>query len=141
MLEETEITEALKFQVGTGFSEADSIAMPLEDITTASLGIEGGLFNLLMDEMLSDVIATLKDASSKVENIRSKVGVTSSRIDFAAQNLQTSITNSSAAVSAIFDLDVPTEISELSQIELKQVAAIEALSRDVKAKQNLMKLF
>ena len=91
--------------------------------------------------MLSDVIATLKEASSKVENIRSKIGVTSSRIDFAAQNLQTSITNSSAAVSAIFDLDVPTEISELSQIELKQVAAIEALSRDVKAKQNLMKLF
>ena len=63
------------------------------------------------------------------------------RLNVADSNIQTSITNSQAAVSAIFDLDIPEEMVELSQSEMMEQSSIEVLSREMRSKQNLLKLF
>lgn len=129
-----------KFQVGTEFSDANFLQVRIEGASAEALGL-GNSVSITNPDDLGTVTALLKEANSKVQNIRTKVGVIDNRLDVAIQNIQTTITNSEAAVSAIFDLDIPSEIAELSALEMKQTAAIEALARDIRAKQSLLKLF
>lgn len=129
-----------KFQVGTTFSEDNFLKVRIDSASAKDLGLDDSVGITDPDE-LGKVTDLLKEANSKVQNIRTKVGVIDNRLDIAIQNIQTTITNSEAAVSAIFDLDIPSEIAELSALEMKQTAAIEALARDIRAKQNLLKLF
>lgn len=129
-----------KFQVGTEFSEANFLKVQIESATADNLGLNDSV-KLTNPDDIGNVTEILKEANSKIQNIRTKVGVIDNRMDIAIQNIQTTITNSEAAVSAMFDLDIPSEIAELSALEMKQTAAIEALARDIRAKQNLLKLF
>lgn len=127
------------FQVGTGTTDEHTINLAIESTTAKSLNIKDT--NVLTVEAAKIASKKVQEAIDKVQIQRSKVAVTDNRIGFAQNNINTSITNSQAAASAIFDLDVPSEIAELSQTELKQTAAIESLSKDMRSKQNLQKLF
>lgn len=127
------------FQVGTGTTDEHTINLSIESTTAKSLNIKDT--NVLTVEAAKIASKKVQEAIDKVQIQRSKVAVTDNRIGFAQNNINTSITNSQAAASAIFDLDVPSEIAELSQTELKQTAAIESLSKDMRSKQNLQKLF
>ena len=92
-------------------------------------------------ESLQKIIETIRAAIDTVQSVRSNVAVGDNRLNVADSNIQTSITNSQAAVSAIFDLDIPEEMVELSQSEMMEQSSIEVLSREMRSKQNLLKLF
>jgi len=136
----------LSFQVGTGSGEQNSIKVTIDSITSARLNLidasTGKKLELTTDQdKLQDIISTVQAAIDIVQTVRSEVAVGDNRINVADSSIQTSITNSQAAVSAIFDLDIPEEMVELSQSEMMEQSSIEALAREMRAKQNLMKLF
>lgn len=130
-----------KFQVGTSFTDANYLKLNIESVSANSLGIGDDSINLKNIDSLGTITNKLRSANSVVQDIRTKIAVTENRLDVAIKNIQTTITNSESAVSAIFDLDIPSEIADLSSVEMKQTASLEALSRDIRAKQNLLKLF
>ena len=136
----------LSFQVGTGSSEANSVKVTIDSITPERLNLidptTGKSIELTSDQdKLQDIISIVQAAIDKVQVVRSEIAVGDNRLGVADSSIQTSITNSQAAVSAIFDLDIPSEMVELSQSEMMEQSSIEALAREMRAKQNLMKLF
>lgn len=136
----------LSFQVGTGSSEANSVKVTIDSITPERLNLidptTGKAIELTADQdKLQDIISIVQAAIDKVQVVRSEIAVGDNRLGVADSSIQTSITNSQAAVSAIFDLDIPSEMVELSQSEMMEQSSIEALAREMRAKQNLMKLF
>lgn len=136
----------LSFQVGTGSSEANSVKVTIDSITPERLNLidptTGKAIELTADQdRLQDIISIVQAAIDKVQVVRSEIAVGDNRLGVADSSIQTSITNSQAAVSAIFDLDIPSEMVELSQSEMMEQSSIEALAREMRAKQNLMKLF
>lgn len=137
--QEVKDTASFDFRVGTGSTSENVINLSIKATTTEAMNIKGT--DVLTVDNANDASKKLQAALDYIQEERAKVGVTDNRIEFANNNINTTITNSQSAVSAIFDLDVPTEIAELSQTEMKQTASIESLSRDMRSKQSLLKLF
>ncbi len=136
----------LSFQVGTGGGDENSVKVTIDSITAFRLQLVDNKTNLKVElsddqESLQKIIETIRTAIDTVQSVRSKVAVGDNRLNVADSNIQTSITNSQAAVSAIFDLDIPEEMVELSQSEMMEQSSIEVLSREMRSKQNLLKLF
>lgn len=136
----------LSFQVGTGGGDENSVKVTIDSITAFRLQLIDNKTNLKIElsddqESLQKIIETIRTAIDTVQSVRSKVAVGDNRLNVADSNIQTSITNSQAAVSAIFDLDIPEEMVELSQSEMMEQSSIEVLSREMRSKQNLLKLF
>lgn len=136
----------LSFQVGTGGGDENSVKVTIDSITAFRLQLIDNKTNLKVElsddqESLQKIIETIRTAIDTVQSVRSKVAVGDNRLNVADSNIQTSITNSQAAVSAIFDLDIPEEMVELSQSEMMEQSSIEVLSREMRSKQNLLKLF
>jgi len=144
--QETSDKTNLSFQVGTGSGEENSVNISIDSITAFRLQLIDNTTNqkiqLIDDqEKLGEVISIISSAIDKVQTVRSDVAVGDNRLNFADSNIQTTITNSQAAASAIFDLDIPEEMVELSQSEMMEQSSIEALAKEMRIKQNLLKLF
>lgn len=137
--QEKQDTAEFNFQVGTGSTQENIIKLKIKATTAQAMNISQT--DVLTVENANEASKKLQAAMDYVQEQRTKVGVTDNRIGFANNNINTTITNSQSAAAAIFDLDVPSEITELSQTEMKQSASIESLSRDMRSKQGLLKLF
>jgi len=144
--QETSDKTNLSFQVGTGAGDENSVNVSIDSITAFRLQLIDNTTNQkiqLTDDQdeLNKVIAIINAAIDTVQTVRSDVAVGDNRLNFADSNIQTTITNSQAAASAIFDLDIPEEMVELSQSEMMEQSSIEALAKEMRIKQNLLKLF
>lgn len=132
-----------EFQVGTKNNDYDRITMRLDAVNTKRLGLDADDIRLTTTDrnQLQKVSDVVDAAINKIVNVQSTVAITFNRIQATNSSIQVNINNSQLATSAIFDLDIPSEMAALSQYELQQAAALDTLSRDIKSKNNLQKLF
>ena len=117
--------------------------MRLDAVNTKRLGLDADDIRLTTTDrnQLQKVSDVVDAAINKIVNVQSTVAITFNRIQATNSSIQVNINNSQLATSAIFDLDIPSEMAALSQYELQQAAALDTLSRDIKSKNNLQKLF
>lgn len=131
----------LVFKVGESDDDCDKISVRIEAVTSARLGMDGDDFEI---KNLESVPRTLEKIMAIIEAVLMRsadIAIMQNRIAKTIDNITSSVKNAQLASSAIFDLDIPSEMVSLSQFEMQQSAAIESLSRELKAKQNLLKLF
>jgi len=131
----------LVFKVGESDEEFDKISVSIESVTSARLGMDGDDFEIKTLERVPEILDKLSGILESVLMRTADIAIMQNRIAKTIDNITSSVKNSQLATSAIFDLDIPSEMVNLSQFELQQSAAIESLSRELKAKQNLLKLF
>jgi len=131
----------LVFKVGESDEEFDKISVSIEAVTSARLGMDGDDFEIKTLERVPEILDKLAGILESVLMRTADIAIMQNRIAKTIDNITSSVKNSQLATSAIFDLDIPSEMVSLSQFELQQSAAIESLSRELKAKQNLLKLF
>lgn len=115
----------VEFMVGTDL--ADTITVTLASATTTVLAINASTVATQADAQTA--LTALDAAIDTISSQRATVGATMSRFDFRAQQVATMNENTSAAESAVMDVDVAAEQTTLSAADVKTQAAIAALSQ------------
>lgn len=115
----------VEFMVGTDL--ADTITVTLASGTTADLGIDAS--DVTTQATAQASLTSLDAAIETISSQRASVGAVMSRFDFRSEQVATMEENTSAATSAVMDVDVAAEKTALSAADVKTQAAIAALAQ------------
>ncbi|HEY4135464.1 MAG TPA: flagellin, partial [Alphaproteobacteria bacterium] len=128
------------FKLGTG-SEAnvDDITISVGSVSTESLGLEGG--DILTKANADTASTAISSAIDVLNKARAGVGAAQNRLDFASDNLSTTIENTEAARSSLMDLDVASEMTEFSAKQVLVQSGVAMLAQANQMPQNLLRLF
>ncbi|MBI1308795.1 MAG: hypothetical protein GC129_02905 [Proteobacteria bacterium] len=118
---------SFSFKVGTGATTNDSITFALNSATTSSLGISSSTVDTAANA--DNAIAALNTAISGVSSRRADVGANQSRLGFASASISVAIENTTAATSAILDVDVSSEITNFTSQQVLLQAGISLLAQ------------
>ena len=106
------------FKVGTGTTVNDSVSFSLGSATTSTLGID--TTSIGTRSGADTAIGLLNSAITTVSSRRADVGAAQSRLEFASADISVSIANTTAAQSAILDVDVAAEITKFTSQNVYQ---------------------
>lgn len=120
-------TTNFDFKVGTGTTINDSISFGLTSATTATLGI--GASSIDTAANANTAIDALNAAINGVSSRRADIGAAQSRLDFASNSISVSIENTTAAASALLDVDVSSEITNFTNENVLMQAGISLLGQ------------
>ncbi|HEY4136766.1 MAG TPA: flagellin, partial [Alphaproteobacteria bacterium] len=128
------------FKLGTGTEQdVDDVTISVGSVSTESLGLDGGD---ILTKANADTASTAIGAAIDVLNkARAGVGAAQNRLDFASDNLSTTIENTEAARSSLMDLDVASEMTEFSAKQVLVQSGVAMLAQANQMPQNLLKLF
>jgi flagellin len=124
----------VSFQVG--LASTDTIEVTMSDSRAAALGINA----LDVTTSTAAANAALDTAINTLKSTRAQIGALQSRFSYAAANLQSSVTNTSAAASVYLDADIATTSTELAAQRTQMQAAISALAQMNNLPADLLKL-
>ena len=133
-------TNEFSFKVGSGILPTeDAIEMNLSGITSENIGIAGsGIDTASKADSASQAI---DQAIDFVVSVRTEVGSSFNRVEFASRNLATTIENTEAARSTLMDLDVAQEVTKFTSQQILIQAGISTLAQANQLPQNLLRLF
>ncbi len=120
-------TTTFDFKVGTGVTSNDSIAFELGSATTSALGIGSSTIDTTTNS--NTAIAAINAAITSVSSRRADIGAAQSRLDFASTSINVAIENTTAAQSALLDVDVSSEITKFTNQNVLMQAGISLLGQ------------
>ena len=127
------------YKVGTGVSSsADEIAVTVNSISTATLGISAT--DILSTTTADTASLAISSAINDIQTYRAEVGANQNRLEFAAANIATTVENTEAARSALLDLDVAQEMANFTSKQILVQAGVAMLSQANQLPQNLLRL-
>ena len=115
------------FKVGTGTTVNDSITFGISSASTKSLGIDTSSIDTAVNANLA--INAVNAAITGVASRRADIGASQSRLDFASNSISVSIENTTAAQSALLDVDVSSEITNFTNENVLMQAGISLLGQ------------
>ncbi|MCA3244673.1 MAG: hypothetical protein INF43_05155 [Alphaproteobacteria bacterium] len=125
-----EVTTAAKnfsFKVGTGTTANDSIGITVNGVTTAALGIQTSTIDTAVNADAS--INAINAAITTISSRRADIGASQSRLEFANASIAVSIENTTAATSALLDVDVSSEITNFTSKQVLLQAGVSLLAQ------------
>lgn len=126
----------VSFRVGT--TATDSINVTIADVTTTGLGINA--LDVGTSATAAAALTALDTAVTSLSDARADVGALISRFEFRSDMIDTTIENTEAAQSAIMDVDVAAQQSQLASEKVLTQAAIAVLSQANSMPENLLSL-
>ncbi len=128
------------FKLGTGSTAGvDDVTISVNAISSQALGINGGSVTTAGN---ADTASTAVSAALDTLNTaRAVVGAAQNRLEFAADNLATSIENTEAARSSLLDLDVAKEMTMFTSKQILVQSGVSMLAQANQMPQSLLKLF
>ncbi len=120
-------TGGLEFQVGTGTGDEDRIAVTIEAMDSASLGVDGTSVSTQQDA--SDALDAIDQAIDQVSAQRSDLGAASNRFDSTITRLSVAAENAAAANARMRDTDVAMEVAKLAGEKIMQQAAAAVMAQ------------
>ena len=131
---------SIDFQVGIGTTSNDVISLAFGGVSVSSLGLSGiGVEGSVASSAVLAIDA-LDAALQNVSTVRARFGAATNRLQMAVTNTQVIRTNLSAANSAIRDVDVAEETSQLARSQVLLQAGASVLSQANQAPQLAMQL-
>ena len=111
----------------------------MNSITAASLALNGGD---ITDIANSNTASTAVSAAIDTLNTaRAGIGAAQNRLEFASDNLASTIENSEAARSNLMDLDVASEMTNFTSKQILVQVGISMLAQANQLPSNLLTLF
>ena len=126
-VEAPDADKSFSFKVGTGTTINDSISFTLRAATATDLGVNAVTIDTATNADLA--IGAINSAITAVASRRADIGAAQSRLDFAANSISVSIENTTAATSAIMDVDVSAEITNFTNKNVLMQAGISLLGQ------------
>ena len=113
--------------IQVGLDSGQTIAVNLEDVSTATLGIDGEAVDTAANAITS--LAAIDTAITSVNTSRGQLGSDQNRLSSAIRSIASVRENMSAAESRIRDVDVAMETADLTRNSILQQAATSILSQ------------
>ena len=138
--EGTSDTTSFTFKLGTGTTDGvDDVTISVTAISGEALNING---TLVTTEANADTASTaLTTAIDTLNTARATVGAAQNRLEFASDNLATTIENTEAARSSLLDLDVAKEMTMFTSKQILVQSGVSMLAQANQMPQSLLKLF
>ena len=129
------------FQVGAATGAKNQIAITIDSMNTAGLGVPKPAIDIETD-MISRLAAIheIDHAIEKVNIQRSALGAVSNRLNHTVNNLTNISSNLSAAKGGIEDADFALETTNLAKNQILQQASTAMLAQANASKQNVLSL-
>lgn len=133
-----EVTDLGTMDLQVGAHEAQEIGVRIPSITTESLYIDD--LNLVGKDGAARAIAAIDKAIAQVSETRSRVGAYQNRLEYATASLDETEEDMEAAISRIMDTDMAQEMSEYSNQQVLDQAAISVLTQANDMPQQVLQL-
>lgn len=131
---------SVDFQVGIGTTSNDTIALNFGGVSVSGLGLSGVNVSGTDNVNAWTAIDSIDIALQSVSTARAQFGAASNRLQIAVTNTQAIRTNLAAANSAIRDVDVAEETSQLARSQVLLQAGASVLSQANQAPQLALSL-
>lgn len=115
------------FKVGTGTTNNDKITFSLGSATKSALGTNS--LDITTADNANTAITALNTAISTIASRRADVGANQSRLDFASASIAVATQNTTAAQSALMDVDVSAEMTNFTSQQVLLQAGISLLAQ------------
>ena len=130
---------ALTFQVGSGISTGEAIAVTLSAVNSTALAITAVEVGAAYGSITASITA-LDAAISTVSNTRATIGALQNRFESLMSNLSVTVENLAASESRIRDTDMAAEMVEFTKNQVLQQAGTAMLAQANKIPQGILAL-
>lgn len=124
---ELNVTDVGKMVFQVGANEKETISISIPEVSTRTLYIDEVDVTTINGTDRS--LLALDNALAKVTAIRSEIGATQNRLDYATDNLDEVTGDMTSALSRIEDVDMATEMSTYTQMNVLVQAATSVLGQ------------
>ena len=132
------VTDIGKMVFQVGANEHETIAIDIPEISTRTLYIED--IDVTTINGTDRALEALDNALAKVTAVRSAIGAVQNRLDYAVDNLSETDLDMSSALSRIEDVDMATEMSTYTQMNVLVQAATSVLAQANDIPQQVLQL-
>lgn len=133
-----EVTDIGSMTLQVGANEHQQTDVRIQEVSTESLYIDD--VNVTTVTGADRAIASFDDAIAQVSAIRSKIGAYENRLDYSVSSLDETGENITAALSRIQDLDMADEMTNYTQYNVLDQAAISVLTQANDIPQQVLQL-
>ncbi|MFN7162912.1 MAG: flagellin [Pseudomonadota bacterium] len=105
----------------------DSIGITINGVTNAALGLATSTIDTAANS--DTAISTINSAINTVSSRRADIGASQSRLEFANASIAIAIENTTAATSALLDVDVSSEITKFTSKQVLLQAGVSLLAQ------------
>jgi flagellin len=133
-------SNTITFQVGAinDTGNNNMIGLTFENATQAGLGIN--TLNISTNGGASAAMTTLDNALTSINTFMGDVGGYQNQLQYTINNLTTGIQNFTASASTIEDVDMASEVSNLTKNQILQQSAMAMLAQANAQPQSILKL-
>lgn len=138
----TSNTTSFSFKLGTGVtSGVDDVTVSVAAASTSALGLTGTSVSGADATNANSASTAISAAINTLNTARAGVGAAQNRLQFAADNLATSVQNNESARSNLLDLDVASEITKFTSAKVLSQIGVSTLSQANQLPEQLTRLF
>ena len=122
-----DLTEIGSMTLQIGANENQTLELRMPPITKKNLGLDHT--DVLTEESAGKAIGEISNAISFVSSIRSSLGAYQNRLEHTTTNLDITSENMTSAYSRIMDVDMATEMTKYSSLQVISQAATSMLAQ------------
>lgn len=126
----------MRFQVGA--NEGQIIEVEIPALNAVNLGIDG--LDISTEDAATAAIDIVGKAINQLSAVRAKIGAYANRIEHTITNLDTTEENMTASYSRIMDVDMATEMTEYSTVQVLVQASTAMLAQANERPQQVLQL-
>ena len=126
----------MRFQVGA--NEGQVIEVEIPALNAVNLGVDG--LDISTEDAATAAIDIVGKAINQLSAVRAKIGAYANRIEHTITNLDTTEENMTASYSRIMDVDMATEMTEYSTMQVLVQASTAMLSQANERPQQVLQL-
>jgi len=125
-------------QVGAAAAADNQITVAVADCSVSGLSLTATAVDTVANALAA--ITATNTAIDTISTNRGAIGVVQNRLEYTVRNLDVSIENTTASESRIRDVDMASEISNFTRLQILQQADVAMLSQANSQPQNVLSL-
>ena len=136
----TSNTTSFTYKLGTGSTvDVDDVTISVDGVSSTALALNGG--DITTAANADTASAAVTTAIDTLNGARATIGAAQNRLEFASDNLATTIENSEAARSNLMDLDVAAEMTNFTSKQILVQVGVSMVAQAQQVPQALLRLF
>ena len=135
---EIDVTDIGSLTIQVGANEYQTMDVRIDEISAYTLYLD--TVDIAIENGADRAMGTLDEAIAKVSAARSRIGAFQNRLEYAETSLESSVENITAAYSGLLDTDMAEEMSEYTQQNILNQAAISVLSQANELPQQILSM-
>jgi flagellin len=130
----------ITFQVGSVNTTSNQITVTFDSAASSDLKVDSGTININSQTGATAAMDAIDTALTSINAFMGNIGAFQNQIQYTINNLTTSIQNYTSSESTIEDVDMASEVSNLTKNEILQQSATAMLAQANSQPQQILKL-